>query len=140
MQGILNYYKQCFQHDSAEINLWSCHKLAEQDQLLLQHEDELSSGFLPRLPVPFAPASVLLTRSALYLREKVLLHCCLFFCGTVELNGEKRKVVTPLLYRECQLHTDGDNIYLQGNDTFPGQGPFTINEALLEKLVVEGHS
>ncbi|MGI2196582.1 DEAD/DEAH box helicase [Shewanella baltica] len=140
MQGILNYYKQCFQHDSAEINLWSSHKLAEQEKLLLQHEDELSSGFLPRLPVPFAQASALMARSALYLREKVLLHCCLFFCGTVELNGEKRTVVTPLLYRECQLQADGDNIYLQGNDTFSGQGPFTINEALLEKLVVEGHS
>lgn len=140
MQGILNYYKQCFQHDSAEINLWSSHKLAEQEKLLLQHEDELSSGFLPRLPVPFAQASALMARNALYLREKVLLHCCLFFCGTVELNGEKRKVVTPLLYRECQLQADGDNIYLQGNDTFSGQWPFTINEALLEKLVVEGHS
>nr|MBP7664656.1 AAA family ATPase [Shewanella sp.] len=140
MQGILNYYKQCFQHDSAEINLWSSHKLAEQDQLLLQHEDELSSGFLPRLPVPFAPASALLARSALYLREKVLLHCCLFFCGTVDLNGEKRKVVTPLLYRECQLQADGDNLYLESNNTLAGSGPFTINEALLEKLVVEGHS
>lgn len=140
MQGILNYYKQCFQHDSAEINLWASHKLAEQDQLLLQHEDEFSSGFLPRLPVPFTPASTLLARSALYLREKVLLHCCLFFCGSIELNGEKRKVVTPLLYRECQLQADGDNIYLESNKSFSGGGPFTINEALLEKLVVEGHS
>ncbi|WP_330130941.1 DEAD/DEAH box helicase [Shewanella xiamenensis] len=140
MQGILNYYKQCFQHDSAEINLWSSHKLAEQEKLLLQGEDELSSGFLPRLPVPFAPASALMARSALYLREKVLLHCCLFFCGTVELNGEKRKVVTPLLYRECQLQADGDNIYLESNHSFSGGGSFTINEALLEKLVVEGHS
>lgn len=140
MQGILNYYKQCFQHDSAEINLWSSHKLAEQEKLLLQGEDELSSGFLPRLPVPFAPASVLMARSALYLREKVLLHCCLFFCGTVELNGEKRKVVTPLLYRECLLQADGDNIYLESNHSFSGGGLFTINEALLEKLVVEGHS
>lgn len=140
MQGILNYYKQCFQHDSAEINLWSSHKLAEQEKLLLQGEDELSSGFLPRLPVPFAPASALMARSALYLREKVLLHSCLFFCGTVELNGEKRKVVTPLLYRECQLQADGDNIYLESNNSFSGGGPFTINEALLEKLVVEGHS
>lgn len=140
MQGILNYYKQCFQHDSAEINLWSSHKLAEQEKLLLQGEDELSSGFLPRLPVPFAPASALMARSALYLREKVLLHSCLFFCGTVELNGEKRKVVTPLLYRECQLQADGDNIYLESNNSFSGGGPFTINETLLEKLVVEGHS
>lgn len=140
MQGILNYYKQCFQHDSAEINLWSSHKLAEQEKLLLQGEDELSSGFLPRLPVPFAPASALMARSALYLREKVLLHSCLFFCGTVELNGEKRKVVTPLLYRECQLQADGDNIYLESNNSFSGGGPFTINEVLLEKLVVEGHS
>ncbi|UWG64092.1 AAA family ATPase [Shewanella xiamenensis] len=139
MQGILNYYKQCFQHDSAEINLWSSHKLAEQEKLLLQGEDELSSGFLPRLPVPFTPASALMARSALYLREKVLLHCCLFFCGTVELNGEKRKVVTPLLYRECQLQADGDNIYLESNNSFSGGGLFTINEALLEKLVVEGH-
>ncbi|MBO6228294.1 MAG: DNA2/NAM7 family helicase, partial [Shewanella sp.] len=140
MQGILNYYKQCFQHDSAEINLWSSHKLAEQEKLLLKGEDELSSGFLPRLPLPFAPASALMARSALYLREKVLLHSCLFFCGTVELNGEKRKVVTPLLYRECQLQADGDNIYLESNNSFSGGGPFTINEALLEKLVVEGHS
>ncbi|AEG09993.1 hypothetical protein Sbal183_3610 [Shewanella baltica OS183] len=140
MQGILNYYKQCFQHDSAEINLWSSHTLAEQEKLLLQGEDELSSGFLPRLPVPFVPASALMARSALYLREKVLLHSCLFFCGTVELNGEKRKVVTPLLYRECQLQLDGDNIYLESNNSFSGGGPFTINEALLEKLVVEGHS
>ncbi|MCS6119402.1 AAA family ATPase [Shewanella baltica] len=140
MQGILNYYKQCFQHDSAEINLWSSHKLAEQEKLLLQGEDELSSGFLPRLPVPFVPASALMARSALYLREKVLLHSCLFFCGTVELNGEKRKVVTPLLYRECQLQLDGNNIYLESNNSFSGGGPFTINEALLEKLVVEGHS
>lgn len=140
MQGILNYYKQCFQHDSAEINLWSSHKLAEQEKLLLQGEDELSSGFLPRLPVPFVPASALMARSALYLREKVLLHSCLFFCGTVELNGEKRKVVTPLLYRECQLQLDGNSIYLESNNSFSGGGPFTINEALLEKLVVEGHS
>ncbi|MGL5471751.1 MAG: AAA domain-containing protein, partial [Shewanella sp.] len=140
MQGILNYYKLCFQQDSAEINLWASHQLAEQDQLLLQGEDELSSGFLPRLPVPFAPASALMARSALYLREKVLLHCCLFFCGTVELNGEKRKVVTPLLYRECQLQADGDNIYLESNHSVSGGGLFTINEALLEKLVIEGHS
>ncbi|QYJ96946.1 AAA family ATPase [Shewanella alkalitolerans] len=140
MQGILSYYKQCFAHDSAEINLWSCHKLAEQDQLLLQGEDELASGFLPRLPLPHTLASALMNRSALYLRERVLLHCSLFFSGTIELNGERRKVVTPLLYRECQIQADGDEIFLQASESLTGQNPFTINEALLEKLVVEGHS
>ncbi len=140
MQGILNYYKQCFQHDSSEINLWATHKIAEQNQLLLQGEDELSSGFLPRLPVPYTPASALMSRSALYLRERILLHCCLFFSGTLELNGERRKVVAPLLYRECQLEVDGDEIYLQSCESLTGQATFTINEALLEKLVVEGHS
>lgn len=140
MQGILSYYKQCFAHDSAEINLWSCHKLAEQDQLLLQGEDELASGFLPRLPLPHTLASTLMNRSALYLRERVLLHCSLFFSGTLELNGERRKVVTPLLYRECQIQADGDEIFLQASESLTGQNPFTINEALLEKLVVEGHS
>ncbi len=140
MQGILNYYKQCFQHDSSEINLWATHKTAEQNQLLLQGEDELSSGFLPRLPVPFESASALMSRCALYLRERVLLHCCLFFTGTLELNGERRKVVAPLLYRECQLEADGDEIYVQNSESLAGQASFTINEALLEKLVVEGHS
>ncbi|KIO38298.1 DEAD/DEAH box helicase [Shewanella sp. cp20] len=140
MQGILNYYKQCFAHDSAEINLWSCHKLAEQDQLVLQGQDELASGFLPRLPVPYDLASALKHRSAAYLRERVLLHCSLFFCGSIELNGERRKVVTPLLYRECQLLEDNGEIYLQASDSLTEQGRFNINEALLEKLVVEGHT
>lgn len=120
MQGILSYYKQCFAHDSAEINLWSCHKLAEQDQLLLQGEDELASGFLPRLPLPHTLASTLMNRSALYLRERVLLHCSLFFSGTLELNGERRKVVTPLLYRECQIQADGDEIFLQASESLTG--------------------
>lgn len=131
-QQIISYYKDCYKEDSASINLWNVNKFKQEDRLILEGQDELGTGFLPRLPIPQEFAEPMLKRVAMYQRERILLYARFLFVGKVTIKGELKTVVSPLLFNEATIEQDNHSFYFsaQAEDT-------EINEALLQQLLPE---
>ncbi|AZG72700.1 DEAD/DEAH box helicase [Shewanella livingstonensis] len=131
-QQIISYYRDCYKEDSASINLWNVNKLKQEDRLILKGQDELGTGFLPRLPIPEEFAAPMLKRVAIYQRERVLLYARFLFVGKVSIKGELKTIISPLLFNEATIEQDKGNFYFCVQDQTP-----EINEALLQQLLPE---
>ena len=128
--NVLSYYKDCYQEDSADLNLWMLQKLKSDDVWYLSGRDELGSGFLPRLPLPNEFASKMQARIETYQRERTLLYASFFVVGTAELRGERKQIAAPLLFTEAVIESDGDDFYFSPENQRPD-----VNEPLLELLL-----
>lgn len=132
--NILSYYKDCYKEDSADLNLWHLHKLKKEDCLVLEGQDDLGSGFLPRLPIPNEFAEQMMKRVEVYQRERVLLYTSFILVGQLEIKGEVKQVVTPLLFSEAVIEKEHDNYYFNVNEQRP-----EINESLTQLLMPESN-
>jgi hypothetical protein len=135
IQNILSYYRDCYKEDSADLNLWNLHKLKKDDCLVLEGQDDLGSGFLPRMPIPAEFAEQMMKRVEVYQRERVLLYASFILVGKLEVKGELKQVVTPLLFNEAFIENDSGNYYFSVNEQTP-----EINESLTQLLMPEGDS
>lgn len=133
----LSYYRDCYKEDSSDLNLWNLSKLKKDDCLILEGQDDLGSGFLPRMPIPSEFAEQMIKRVEVYQRERVLLYTSFILVGKLEIKGELKQVVTPLLFNEAFIETDQHNnsgdYYLTVNNQAP-----EINESLTQLLMPEG--
>ena len=129
---VLSYYRDCYKEDSAELNLWNVSKLKKDDQLLLSGEDNLGTGFLPRLPIPSDFAQPMLKQVATYQREKVLLYVRYLLVAKLEVNGEVKQVVSPLLFNQAVIEQKGDDYYFSVNKERQ-----EVNETLIQLLMSE---
>lgn len=128
---LLNYYRDCFAHDSADLNLWQLTKLKAQDKYHLLDSDELSSGFLPRQPIDAEFAKDMQGRLQMYQRERVLLYTSLLVVGKFEIAGENKTIVSPLIYAQANIEQDNNEYYLVL------QEKPQLNESLLKLLLPE---
>ncbi|WP_281559986.1 ATP-binding protein [Thalassomonas sp. RHCl1] len=128
----LSYYRDCYKEDSADLNLWNLSKLKKEDCLLLSGQDDLGSGFLPRLPVPEEFAAQMQKRVELYRRERVLLYASFMLVGKLEVKGQLMPVVSPLLFNEAEIEQENGNYYFSVNNDVP-----EVNESLTQLLMPE---
>lgn len=135
VSNILSYYRDCYKEDSADLNLWNLNKLKKDDCLVLEGQDDLGSGFLPRIPIPAEFAEQMMKRVEVYQRERVLLYASFILVGKLEVKGELKQVVTPLLFNEAFIENDSGNYYFSVNEQTP-----EINESLTQLLMPEGDS
>lgn len=135
IQNILSYYRDCYKEDSADLNLWNLNKLKKDDCLVLEGQDDLGSGFLPRMPIPAEFAEQMMKRVEVYQRERVLLYVSFILVGKLEVKGELKLVVSPLLFNEAFIENDSDNYYFSVNEQIP-----EINESLTQLLMPESDS
>jgi hypothetical protein len=135
ISNILSYYRDCYKEDSADLNLWNLSKLKKDDRLILEGQDDLGSGFLPRMPIPSEFAEQMMKRVEVYQRERVLLYASFILVGKVEVKGEVKQVVTPLLFNEAVIEKENSNYYFSVNEQTP-----EINESLTQLLMPEGDS
>lgn len=133
--NILSYYRDCYKEDSADFNLWNLNKLKKDDCLVLEGQDDLGSGFLPRVPIPEEFAEQMMKRVEIYQRERVLLYASFILVGKLEVKGEVKQVVTPILFNEAVIEKDSSNYYFSVNEQTP-----EINESLTQLLMPEGES
>ena len=131
-QEILSYYRDCYKEDSADLNLWNLNKLNNVDCLILEGQDELGSGFLPRLPIPQDFAAQMMKRVEIYQRERVLLYVSFIVVGKIETKGEVKQVVSPLLFNEAMIEKDESGYYFSVN-----QQTAEVNESLTQLLMPE---
>lgn len=129
-KNVLSYYRDCYKEDSADLNLWNLNKLKKEDRLVLEGRDDLGSGFLPRLPIPAEFAEQMMKRVEVYQRERVLLYARFILVGNLEVRGELKHVVTPILFNEAIIEKDQDDYYFSLNDAQPD-----INESLTQLLI-----
>jgi hypothetical protein len=132
IKNILSYYRDCYKEDSADLNLWNLSKLKKDDCLILEGQDDLGSGFLPRMPIPEVFAEPMMKRVEVYQRERVLLYASFILVGKLEIKGEIRDVVTPILFHEAVIEKDDNNYYFSVNNQTP-----EINESLTQLLMPE---
>ncbi|KGJ95866.1 DEAD/DEAH box helicase [Colwellia psychrerythraea] len=136
--NILSYYRDCYKEDSADLNLWNLSKLKKDDCLILEGQDDLGSGFLPRMPIPTEFAEQMMKRVEVYQRERVLLYASFILVGKLEVKGEMKQVVTPLLFNEAfiekEQEKENSNYYFSVNEQTP-----EINESLTQLLMPEGN-
>jgi len=130
--NVFSYYRDCYKEDSADLNLWNLNKFKQEDRLILAGQDELGSGFLPRLPIPDEFGQQMLKRVEVYQRERVLLYVSFIFVGKLEIKGEVKQVVAPLLFNEAHIEQDGTSHYFSVNDQ-----NVEINESLTQLLMPE---
>ncbi|GGI74979.1 DEAD/DEAH box helicase [Shewanella gelidii] len=135
LPNILSYYRDCYKEDSADLNLWNLNKLKDEDRLVLEGQDDLGTGFLPRLPIPSSFGEQMMKRVEVYQRERVLLYASFILVGKVEIKGEMKQVVSPLLFNEATIDKEDDYYYFSVNNPAP-----EINESLIELLMPEGHT
>ena len=88
LDGILDYYKECFREDSADFNLRNLLRLSKEDILFIKDKDEVASGELHRLPILPSFGESLSKRAEIYQRERVILHCSFFVTGSGGLPPE----------------------------------------------------
>jgi hypothetical protein len=131
-QEILSYYRDCYKEDSADINLWNLNKLNKEDRFLLEGQDDLGSGFLPRLPIPEEFAEQMMKRVEIYQRERVLLYASFILVAKIEIKGELKQLVCPLLFNEAEIEKDESGYYFSVNEKTP-----EINESLTQLLLPE---
>ncbi|MFY8325662.1 DEAD/DEAH box helicase [Pseudoalteromonas sp. ZZD1] len=132
-QNVLSYYRDCYKEDSADLNLWDLSKLKKQDRLVLEGRDDLGSGFLPRLPIPQQFAEPMMKRVEVYQRERVLLYVRFILVGKLEIKGEIKQVVSPILFNEAAIEKENDDdYYFSVNDS-----QAEINESLTQLLIPE---
>ena len=134
-QNVLSYYRDCYKEDSADLNLWNLNKLPKDDRLVLEGKDELGSGFLPRLPIPSEFAEQMMKRVEMYQRERVLLYARYILVGKLEIKGEVKQVVSPILFNEAIIEKDQDNYYFSITNALP-----EVNESLIQLLLPEDSS
>lgn len=133
-KNVLSYYRDCYKEDSADLNLWNLNKLKKEDRFVLQGRDDLGSGFLPRLPIPADFAKQMMKRVEVYQRERVLLYARFIFVGNIEVKGEIKQVVSPILFNEAVIEKDQGDYYFSLTDTQPD-----INESLTQLLIPQGN-
>ncbi|WP_238596668.1 ATP-binding protein [Psychromonas sp. psych-6C06] len=131
-QEILSYYRDCYKEDSADLNLWNLNKFKKEDCLILEGQDDLGSGFLSRLPIPAEFAVPMSKRVKAYQRERVLLYVSFILVGKVNVKGEMKQIVSPLLYNEAVIEHDQSNYFFSVNEPSP-----EINESLTQLLMPE---
>ena len=98
----------------------------------LEGQDELGSGFLPRLPIPENFAQQMSKRVEVYQRERVLLYVSFILVGKIEIKGEVKQVVSPLLFNEAVIEKDQSSYYFSVNQQIP-----EVNESLTQLLMPE---
>lgn len=133
-KNVLSYYRDCYKEDSADLNLWNLNKLKKEDRFVLQGRDDLGSGFLPRLPIPADFAKQMMKRVEIYQRERVLLYTRFIFVGSIEVRGELKQVVSPILFNEAVIEKEQDDYYFSLTDAQPD-----INESLTQLLIPQGN-
>ncbi|WP_426357224.1 DEAD/DEAH box helicase [Pseudocolwellia sp. HL-MZ19] len=132
IKNIISYYRDCYKEDSADLNLWNLNKLKKDDCFILEGQDDLGSGFLPRMPIPQDFAEQMLKRVEIYQRERVLLYASFILVGKLEIKGEMKEVVTPILFNEAVIKEENNNYYFSVNSQTP-----EINESLTQLLMPE---
>lgn len=132
VRGLINYYKDCYQEDSADFNLKNLKRLAKEDLLVLTGKDELAGGTLHRVPIPPGNGESLQKRCAMYQRERVLLHCSLFVSGSLPHQDNNLQVFSPLVFNEASIEKDEYGYYF----TAVTQDA-SVNEELLAILLPE---
>jgi len=132
LKKILSYYRDCYKEDSSDFNLWNLNKLKQEDRLILEGKDELGTGFLPRLPIPESFAEQMAKRMAIYQREKVLLYVRYILVGKLEVQGEVKPIISPLLFNEAFIEMKEQDYYFSINSQTPD-----YNEPLLQLLMPE---
>ncbi|WP_259398792.1 MULTISPECIES: AAA domain-containing protein [unclassified Pseudoalteromonas] len=130
-KNVLSYYRDCYKEDSADLNLWDLSKLKKQDCFVLEGRDDVGSGFLPRMPIPQEFAEPIIKRVEVYQRERVLLYVRFILVGKLEIKGEIKQVVSPILFNEALIEKD-DDYYFSVIDSQP-----EINESLTQLLMPE---
>ena len=133
-KNVLSYYRDCYKEDSADLNLWNLNKLKKEDRLILEGRDDLGSGFLPRLPIPADFAKQMMKRVEIYQRERVLLYTRFILVGNLEVRGELKQVVSPILFNEAVIEKEQDDYYFSLTDAQPD-----INESLTQLLIPQGN-
>ncbi len=133
-KNVLSYYRDCYKEDSADLNLWNLNKLKKEDRFVLQGRDDLGSGFLPRLPIPADFAKQMMKRVEIYQRERVLLYTRFILVGNLEVRGELKQVVSPILFNEAVIEKEQDDYYFSLTDAQPD-----INESLTQLLIPQGN-
>ncbi len=111
IQNKIHYYRECYKKDVGELSLWNLIK-AKKDSYWTPQEEELTSGFLPRVPVSFEVANKIQNNVETYQREKKLIYTACYLVGTSEVQGQEKQIASPLVYYDAELSLQGEKYYL----------------------------
>jgi hypothetical protein len=112
---LIGFYRSCYLADSRELDLDNLGKLPGERWAWFSGAEELTSGALPKLPLPPALGAALDKQQSLYQRELQLVYGVLPICGRlVAEDAPVRSVCGPLIYYEARLEAgaDGQSYFL----------------------------
>ena len=129
---LIEYFRRCYRADSYDLSIANIDKLRSDRRLLIDREDVLACGELPRLPLMHPGASVMLGLADTYRKERQLIYGCLMVKGKLNVSSgfsKQRQIHSPLLFFPARLYRDED-VYL---DIDPDD--LRINAPLLRLLL-----
>ncbi len=112
-RNLIRYFRACYQADNRYLNLFNVYGRNCEYTRLMSGQEELVTGFLPRLPLPRTYAQELSKAVRTYQREKSLFYGSFFIIGKLPSSypGNK-KVCAPLIYYPALIEQDKQEYYL----------------------------
>ena len=108
---LIDYYRGCYREDSYDLSISNVDKSPKDRCIVIEDEDVLACGSLPRLPVVKESAELLRKQADIYRKERLLIYGCLMIYGRLESKGgftQYREIHSPLLYFPASLAQDED--------------------------------
>ncbi|MGB0525891.1 MAG: AAA domain-containing protein [Flammeovirgaceae bacterium] len=113
LQSIIHYFKDCYVADQRDLTLWSIFDKKVEALHLIEGEEELVNGALPKQFIPDEIAQKWLSTLQVYSKEKQLYYFSFLITGNtgVDLVGRKQ-ICAPLVYYPAQLMQEEENYFL----------------------------
>ncbi len=115
VSNFIDFYTKCYRADNRDLTIWDVFKVTDAYWLEAK-EDELSTAFMPRIPVPYKIAETLFKKRKIHIREKNLIYGILFITGKLSgISGfvSERNICSPLIYFDADIEKENDNYYFR---------------------------
>lgn len=109
---LIDYLRNCYKADNRELNLSNFFHDKVEHQLMLD-DVGLINGEMPIYPVRKDWGENVSKDLAVYAKEKDLYACTLFLVGRINVDGKKKKVISPLLMIPAELKFKNEDYYIR---------------------------
>ncbi|MFC3152808.1 DEAD/DEAH box helicase [Litoribrevibacter euphylliae] len=129
---LIDYFRRCYRADNYGISISDVTKIAGSRQLVIEGNDELACGDLPKLPLVDDKVEPLVAQVEKYQKERLLVYGCFFVQGKVSSTGfsASRTLNSPLIYFPARISAEDSTYYLSIDHS-----DLRINRPLLRQLL-----
>jgi len=113
VSNFISFYRNCYRADNRDLSIWNVFKISESYWLNAENE-ELATGFMPRIPLPDKEGELIYRNKKIYAREKNLVYGIMFVTGKLSgLNGfvTQRNICSPLIYFDADIVLESNRYY-----------------------------